>query len=238
MPKVFVTGDTHGDIDIHKLTTGVFPEQQELTKDDLVIVCGDWGGIWNNAGSDRYVQNWWKAKNFTCCWLDGNHENFELLSKYPVEVWNRGRIHRIADNIIHLMRGQVYEIGGKSFYVMGGAISTDKAWRTPGKSWWPQEEPSFAEEQEGFLNLQAHGDKVDFILTHEGPASVVAQIYAREGRTYVPDHISRSFDATAQAVKFDHWFFAHHHTDITHGRYTCCYQKVYEIQPDGQIAEC
>lgn len=40
---IFITGDVHGEIDIHKLNTKNFPIQRELTKDDYVMVAGDFG---------------------------------------------------------------------------------------------------------------------------------------------------------------------------------------------------
>ena len=46
---IFVTGDTHGEHDIHKLNTIGFPEQKGLTRDDYVIICGDFGGVWNRG---------------------------------------------------------------------------------------------------------------------------------------------------------------------------------------------
>ena len=39
---VYVTGDTHGDW-MNRLKTDSFPEQKEMTKDDYVIICGDFG---------------------------------------------------------------------------------------------------------------------------------------------------------------------------------------------------
>ena len=41
---VYVTGDTHGDW-MNRLKTDSFPEQKEMTKDDYVIICGDFGII-------------------------------------------------------------------------------------------------------------------------------------------------------------------------------------------------
>lgn len=38
---IFITGDTHGHIDIHKLNTKNFSIQSELTKSDYLIICGD-----------------------------------------------------------------------------------------------------------------------------------------------------------------------------------------------------
>ncbi len=230
MPRIFVTGDTHGDIDLDKLSIDRFPQRDELTKEDLLLVCGDWGGIGWGEESDSRIQHWWNKQPYTCCWIDGNHEGFLTLEQLPIENWNGGKIHRISDNVIHLMRGQVFDIGGKLFYTMGGANSVDRQWRKPYVSWWPQEVPNAKEEREGFINLQAHNDCVNYILTHEGPASVVNHMYqiAGMGGLY-PDQLAYTFDSLVGSVKFDHWFFAHHHLDLSFGRYTCCYQRIYEL---------
>jgi hypothetical protein len=44
---IYITGDTHGMIDWEKLNTTEFPEQKSLTRDDYVIVVGDFGGVWD-----------------------------------------------------------------------------------------------------------------------------------------------------------------------------------------------
>ena len=38
---MFVTGDCHGDY--RRFNTKNFPQQKEMTKDDYVIICGDFG---------------------------------------------------------------------------------------------------------------------------------------------------------------------------------------------------
>lgn len=50
---VFITGDTHCPIDIKKLNFKNFPQGKNLTKDDYVIICGDFGGVWNGKRSDE-----------------------------------------------------------------------------------------------------------------------------------------------------------------------------------------
>ena len=52
--------------------------------------------------------------------MDGNHENFELLDDYPVSRWHGGKVHFIKESVIHLMRGQIYTIDGKTFFTFGG----------------------------------------------------------------------------------------------------------------------
>ena len=47
------------------------------------------------------------------------------MSKYPTEEWNGGKIQRIRPHVIHLMRGQVFDLQGYSFFTMGGARSHD-----------------------------------------------------------------------------------------------------------------
>lgn len=44
---VYITGDTHGEIDVHKLTKKNFPIQKQMTKDDSLIICGDFGCVWD-----------------------------------------------------------------------------------------------------------------------------------------------------------------------------------------------
>ena len=119
---IFITGDCHGDY--RRFSTDIFPEQREMTKDDFVIVCGDFG-FWDESGEQKYWRKWLSGKPFTTLWVDGNHENYDLLKTCRVEQWKGGRVQFIAPDIIHLMRGQVYEIEGLRFFTFGGARSHD-----------------------------------------------------------------------------------------------------------------
>ena len=153
MTRIFITGDTHCDYDWKKLNTSCFPEQKELTKDDYVIIAGDFGGVWAQDKTDEYIIKTYEKRNFTTLFVDGNHENHDALAQYPVEEWHGGKIHRISDTVIHLMRGQVFEIGGKTFFTMGGAESSDKIYRKEGVSWWAREMPSDVEYEEAIKHM-------------------------------------------------------------------------------------
>ncbi|MCW8813799.1 MAG: metallophosphoesterase [Ignavibacteriaceae bacterium] len=113
---IFITGDTDGEIDIRKFNSRKFSEQKNLTKSDFVIVAGDFGLLWDGSNECNYWLNWLSAKNFTTLFIDGNHENFEILNSYPVITWNGGKAHQITNSVIHLMRGQVFVIEGYNFY--------------------------------------------------------------------------------------------------------------------------
>lgn len=120
---IFVTGDTHGDFSRFKQS--IFYEQENLSKDDSLIVCGDFGGIWNNSLEEIAALDWLDSLPFTTLFVCGNHENFDILSSYKAEKWNGGLVHKIRPSVIHLMRGQVFTLEGRHFFTMGGARSHD-----------------------------------------------------------------------------------------------------------------
>lgn len=94
------------------------------SKDNLII-CRDFGFIFD----DDDVEKEWLAElehlPYIILWIDGNHENFKAINKYPVELWNGGKIHRIRKNILHLMRGQIFVVDGYKIFTMGRDYSID-----------------------------------------------------------------------------------------------------------------
>jgi len=230
---IYITGDCHGNFE--RFNTENFPEQKEMTKDDYVIICGDFGGVWDKDVSGKeetWWLNWLENKPFTTLFVDGNHENFDRLYNYPVETWKGGKVHKIRPSVIHLMRGQVYLIGKKKIFSFGGARShdisggilepddpdyklkkkeLDKGWkpyRINHVSWWSQEMPSEEEMEEGRGNLLSHGNEVDFIVSHCCSSSM--QAYIGEGM-FKPDDLTKYFQELECTVKYKNWFFGHYH---------------------------
>lgn len=58
---IYVTGDTHGRNDIGELGEDRWPEGQTLTRDDYVVVCGDFGAIWSkhDLTDEGSLLHWW-----------------------------------------------------------------------------------------------------------------------------------------------------------------------------------
>ena len=209
---IYVTGDTHGLEDFHKLHlfAGKHPE---LTINDYVIVAGDFGAIWSER---TLVENlrYYTELPFTVLFVDGNHENFDLINSYPVEIWNGGKVHKIKPNVIHLMRGQIFEIEGKTIFTFGGATSIDRDFRIEGRSWWSQELPTYEELDEGIANLKQYGNKVDYIITHScGQRALMypkLRIHAGVKIACPESHLLSNFE---DVVEFKHWYFGHFHID-------------------------
>ena len=243
---IYITSDTHGTIDWEKINTTNFPEQKYLTKDDYLIILGDFGGVWDGAAQDRYVLKTYDKRSFTTLFIDGNHENHDLLDKYPVEEWNGGKIHRISDSVIHLMRGQVFTINGITFFTMGGAESTDREYRKEGESWWPHELPSEKEYEEALCNLARYNFHVQVVLTHCAPEGYIGKnmraVYninlSRMMSEYVAGVVDRSGNRltrfldeliTVHNLEFKRWFFGHYHRDVDWDNFTLVFSKVIEL---------
>lgn len=226
---IYITGDCHGDY--RRFNTTVFPEQKEMTKKDYVIVCGDFG-FWDESAEQRYWRKWLESKPFTTLWIDGNHENYDLLSQQRVSQWHGGNVQKISPSVIHLMRGQIYEIEGRKVFTFGGARSHDISggilepddpeyqvkkkrldrqksdYRVNHLSWWKEEMPNEAEFEEGRRNLEKNYWEVDYIITHCCASST--QALFSQG-VFKPDSLTDYLEEIKKRCRFQKWFFGHYH---------------------------
>lgn len=222
---IYLTGDTHGSLDIHKLSTKEFPQQKEMTKNDYIIILGDFGLIWNGSQEELFWRKWLNDKNFTTLFIDGNHEGFHLLNQFPVTQWNGGNVHMIEDSIIHLMRGQVFTIDNNTFFTMGGATSIDKHKRKDGVSWWKEELPSYFEYAEGLVNLDKYNWNVDYVLTHAAPSKIFDILKYGMNKDCLTDY----FETLEEKLNFKHWYCGHIHDDISVDKYSVLYDNVVKL---------
>ena len=248
---IYITGDTHSDF--HRFSRKRFSAKSQ----DYVVICGDFGGVWDQSPEELYWLNWLNEKPWTTLFVDGNHENYDLLSTYPVEQWNGGSVQFIRPRIIHLMRGQIFDIDGYRFFVMGGASSHDlgagilepsdpafaqkrkcldrarKEYRVNHQSWWKAELPSEAEYAEGLRNLEKTDFRVDVVLSHCAPTQVQRRI---GGDNFEKDFLTDYLEQLGERCFFQKWFFGHYHQDLEIGvHYVSLYEK---IVPLDQYVPC
>ena len=221
--------DLHGENDIHKITAKSLRNKNlDLTEKDYLIICGDFGLVWHypetkGYETDQYWLNWLANKPWTTLFVDGNHENFDLLETFPIEKWNGGNVHHIVKNkVIHLMRGQIFYLEGKSIFTFGGAESHDKIYRTQSINWWPQELPKVEEENIGIKNLIDNKLQVDYIITHCAPYSFEDRIF----RIYNSNTLKELFQMLYDEIDFKHWYCGHYHISETFDNITCLYNKI------------
>ncbi len=248
---IYVTGDTHSDFT--RFTEEKFPIQFEMTKNDYVIICGDFGGIWNfekESSREKELLEWLNNKNFTTLFVDGNHENFtRLYNDYPIEEWHGGKVHKIRESVLHLMRGEIFDVDSKRIFVFGGAKSHDiqegilnideeeriyeyrkrgAMFRIKDFSWWELELPNKEEMNNGIRNLEKVYFKVDYIITHCCPTSIQAML---GGGIYNKDYLTDYLQEISERVEFKKWYFGHYHDNKqVSGKYVLLYEDIVPIE--------
>jgi len=245
---VYATGDCHGNI--LRFAPKYFPEQTDMTKKDFAIVCGDLGLVWDGQKEERRKLDWLEDRPFTTLWVDGNHENFDMLAQYPVEEWHGGKIHRIRPSILHLMRGQVYDICGYTFFTMGGAQSHNieagildpcaddfleqylalkraKArFQVNHHTWWKEELPNDAEYEEAIRNLKRHNWAVDYVITHCAPTGIALSMK----RHNEADRLTDFLQTVREKLEFHYWLFGHYHrNEIIDEKYVLLYERLVRV---------
>lgn len=205
---VYVTGDMHGDYSRFDA-----PALRQLKKDDVLLVCGDFGFIWDNSREEQKILKKLSKKKYNICFIDGTHENFEILNAYPVTTWNGGKVHQIADNIYHLMRGQIFKIDNMTYFTMGGGESPDIDIRFEANAWSKYEFPSRDEMMEAANTLEKCDCKVDFIITHEPPIKVKSFLKLKDGEMVAVNGLNTYFEELSNACTYRRWFFGSMHLD-------------------------
>lgn len=202
---VYVTGDVHGDI--ARLKSG---EMKKIRKGDTLIVAGDFGFVWDGSDKEKRVLKWLSSQRYTLLFIDGTHDNFELLETYPLEEFCGGMSRRIGKRLRYLCRGEVFTIEDKKIFAMGGSESTDMDMRIPGISWWAQEQPTMEEMVRARQNLSQHNDTVDYIITHDCSTKLMDFIDMDSNRI---TPLNAFFEALSRNCHFRRWVFGCYHQD-------------------------
>ena len=183
---IYITGDIHGNPS--RLEPASLRERGlAIGAQDYIIICGDFGLIWGGRyaqENERWLQ-WLSGQPFTTLFVDGNHENFDL------------------------MRGEIFTIDGSTFFCLGGAKSVDQARRIQGISWWPQEIPTIEEYKHAAENLNKAGWAVDYVITHTAPSkwkNTADSLHAYDGCP-----VSHMLDSLEEKLTYKRWFFGHLH---------------------------
>ena len=201
---IYVTGDMHGDDS--RLSA---PALRRLRKGDTLLVCGDFGFIWDGSAAEQKRLKRLEKLRYTIAFVDGRHENFRLLQDYPTVEWNGAPAQKINDNVYRLCRGEIYTIEGKTFFAFGGGESDDREFRIPDLSWWPQELPTAEEMTHGRDRLAAYGNRVDYVLTHMPSLKSRARLDTRASADAVSIYLSTLEDT----VTCRRWYFGCLHQD-------------------------
>lgn len=151
---------------------------------DVIVHLGDFGYHFNDQFLEpvNEILSYYKLP---LLFVDGNHENFDVLYQYPVDA-DTG-LRQITPWIWHLPRGFRWEWDGVRFLALGGAHSIDRKGRTPGTSWWYQEAVTDAD-----VELAVTGGPVDVLVSHDCPTGVIIPGIAQGEWRWDPDELTAS----------------------------------------------
>ena len=216
-----------------------------------MLVTGDFGLCFSDDKTFKYNLDWFAKRDFTTLFVDGNHENFDMLYKYKTSDWNGGQVaHVVKDKVLWLKRGQVFTLNNKKLFTMGGASSHDVTelldendkffklrkkeldknhtpYRVDHKSWWKEELPSEQEIKKAYKNLEKHDFKVDYVFTHCASNKLQNKLNPKLKSNRLTDF----FDNLEDKLSYKHWYFGHYHKNETlDDKHTVLYDNMITLQ--------
>lgn len=220
---ICITGDMHGELER-------FNDKRirSLKKGDFLIVCGDFGFVWDGSKREEAILKSIGKKRFYTLFIEGCHENYDLLAKYPEEDFCGGRVNVISGNLMHIKRGSILDLQGMRFFAFGGGQTKDIDIRRDSNTWYEAELPTTEEVRDAVLNLKRVDGKLDYIITHEPPASM-KEFLGFEVRQI--SHMHTFFDAVKNDCTFKMWFFAKAHINkVIPPKYRCLFDDVVTLR--------
>lgn len=160
--RVMFAGDIHGN---EKHAKYVF-EQAKKEGATHIIACGDFGYWAHTVWGKKYlnlVAKLAETNNIEFLWVDGNHENHDMLHDLVAKHGDSEPIPTPNKWVRYIPRGCRFTIGTTKFMGYGGAYSVDWQQRVEGQSWWRGEliNPYHVD--------QLSDEPVDVLVTHEAP---------------------------------------------------------------------
>lgn len=219
MGRLFITGDTHGSIDMEKLTTKYF-NSAGLTKEDILVIMGDAGFVWSGTPAEKYWLDWLDKKPWTTFCVLGNHENYDRIEQLPTTTFGDEMCYKVNDSVYYAMSGKVYNLCGQKCLVVNGADSHDifvdgKRYRYPHISWWEQEQITEEDVDIAKINIAKHGGTVDYVFSHTGGSKICNFL------GFNPTVSDERLDRILSEVIYKEHFCGHYHRDL--------------LTPDGRI---
>lgn len=228
---IYLVSDIHGHLRLDWLKAQL--NKIILVESDYLIILGDAGIIWSKTDYQE-VRAYYDGLPCKTLFLDGNHENFDLICEYPIKEFCGGQVHQISEKLFHLMRGEIYCIAGKMFFVFGGGFSVKKLTNSSPVYVWEQEMPTEKEYKNGIGNLCRVQFNVDYVLTHVAPTRFAEKI----GVKLVPQEkeLNDYLQDISERLHYKKWYFGHYHKDVSSNFFVCIFEKVLKIGEQNETA--
>ena len=211
---IYLTGDTHGTFD----RLSEFCSENRTVKDDLLIILGDAGFNFSGGLRDHMKKRFVSELPITLLCIHGNHEQRPSnIPSYSEHSWQGGIVWReeMYPDILFAKDGEIYNLDGRKAIAIGGAYSIDWMYRTYGRSWWPDEQPSPAIKEYTERQLDACAWQVDFVLTHTCPIDYepIEVFLPGFDQSKVDKSTEEWLGEIERKLTYRKWFCGHYHTE-------------------------
>ena len=249
---LYFTGDIHSDVLRRIYNFRSLGVKRDET--NALIVAGDFGLPWSkhdHAKEQRVLdvaEKHLNLYNVTLYFVDGNHENYDMLYAIPIE--DDGTRH-LRPHIRHMPRGTLHKINGCDLFAYGGAMSTDRGIEVLGRGYWLQELPTDSEVQQG-LHMLKTASNVDFVVSHAAPGGALSMMCDADV-SILPARLTDPTIGVLEEYRliFEerfphvHWYYGHYHSNITFPpvkcisnlTYTCIYEEIEAVREQDVFPE-
>lgn len=202
---IYVTGDFHGDIQRFHAA-----DMKRLKRNDYLIICGDFGFLWDGSVQEEKTLRWIGRRKYHVLFLDGSHDNLNLLENYPETEWNGGKTRNLSGKLRYLCRGSVFTLEDKTVFAFGGGEDRKEIEEGVYTPWWEKSLPTLEEIEVAKENLLAHDNQVDYIVTHQPNRKLKTLLSDCNEDANILDTY---FDEIKSTVKYNGWYFGGLHLD-------------------------
>ena len=211
---IYITGDTHAYFD----RVEEFCEIYETEKSDVLIILGDAAINYHCDDIDISTKEQLSELPITLLCIHGNHEKRpENIKTYEETYRFGGDVYWEPEypNLLFAKDGEIYKLAGKRCIAIGGAYSVDKAVRTPGVDWWPDEQPSEEIKARVEARLEEENWNVDVVLSHTCPYKYIPKEMFLPGidSSFVDKSTEKWLDDIEDKLSYSLWYCGHFHTD-------------------------
>lgn len=229
--SIYVTGDTHGDFG----RVWFFCNQNQTTKDDILIILGDAGINFSLGERDKRIKRDLVNLPITLFCIHGNHEQRPyLIEGYIEKEWHDGIVYYEPEypNLLFAKDGEIYDFDGRSYIALGGAYSVDKYYRLRyGYPWYESELPT----QEIMDYVKSQLEKVHWkvygVLSHSVPIQYEPTWAFLSGidQSLVDKTTENWLSEIEGQLLYLYWFAGHYHVESQEGPVRIMYEEIAEL---------